>query len=145
MTPKKDYVCGFMFDTAKTHVAMMYKTTGPECTRFRYNGIGGKVEGNEHPRHTMVREFQEETGVVTKAEDWALKAELCGPDFIVRFYAAVSEQVYRIGTQPGKDAVACRAVRHLLTGERQLVPNLLWIIPLMLDGNITAPVRVLYD
>ena len=35
------------------------------------NGIGGKIEDGEAPIEALVREFAEETGVQTSAEEWS--------------------------------------------------------------------------
>ena len=65
----RNYVVGFLFSEDRSRVALIRKEH-PTWQAGKLNGIGGKEEGNETPHETMVREFEEETGVKTETEDW---------------------------------------------------------------------------
>jgi len=56
------YVLGFLFDTDENRVVLIRKTK-PSWQAGKLNGVGGKIEGDEHPKQAMQREFREETGV----------------------------------------------------------------------------------
>lgn len=74
------YVLGFAFDDTGENVVLIQKTK-PAWQAGKYNGVGGKIEGEEGPFHAMVREFYEEAGVMTTADNWAAFATMNGPDW----------------------------------------------------------------
>lgn len=59
----KEYVLGFMFTEDGKGVVLIQKKK-PAWQHGRWNGIGGKIEERETPEKAIVREFEEETGVV---------------------------------------------------------------------------------
>lgn len=67
------YVLGFAFNRPngpEAQVALINKRR-PAWQANRYNGIGGKVEPTDTSvQHSMAREFQEETGVITEPSAW---------------------------------------------------------------------------
>lgn len=66
----KKYVLGFAFDYKREHVVLIHKEK-PEWQSGKLNGVGGKVEKEDSCIHdSMVREFFEETGVITRNDDW---------------------------------------------------------------------------
>lgn len=65
----KKYVLGFAFDEYNDHVVLIKKNR-PEWQAGKYNGVGGKVEVGELHSEAMVREFHEETGILTEYKDW---------------------------------------------------------------------------
>ncbi len=62
------YAVGFAFDS-RGHVALIRKNR-PSFLAGLWNGIGGHIELNEDPLAAMVREFHEETGVLTRPDQW---------------------------------------------------------------------------
>jgi 8-oxo-dGTP diphosphatase len=56
------YVCGFMFNQERTHVALINKLR-PSWQYNKLNGVGGHIEDGESPEEAMSREFMEEAGV----------------------------------------------------------------------------------
>lgn len=75
----KKYVVGFAFNDC--HVLLIQKQR-PAWQKGLYNGLGGHIEKNEEPISAMVREFEEECGVVTKPSDWEQFAIMKGNDWI---------------------------------------------------------------
>ena len=57
----KGYVLGFMFSADLERVLLMRKNR-PEFQAGQFNGLGGKIEGDETPLNAMIREFEEEAG-----------------------------------------------------------------------------------
>lgn len=47
----------------------------------KWNGLGGKLEQSESMREACVREFAEEAGCATKAQQWTWLAQLYFPNF----------------------------------------------------------------
>jgi len=66
----KKYVLGFAFDWKREKIVLIHKEK-PEWQKGKLNGVGGKVEKEDDCIHAaMVREFFEETGVITRQDDW---------------------------------------------------------------------------
>lgn len=65
------YTVGFMFSEDLRTVLLISKER-PAWQKGKLNGIGGKVNIGESPVQAMVREFKEETGLVTTKDDWSL-------------------------------------------------------------------------
>ena len=121
-----DYALGFMFDATVTKLAMIEKKT-PAWQRGKYNGIGGKVEPGETPLGAMVREFREETGVVTEASDWTKFAEMERPgDFKVDVFWAVSDLVHGVETRTAEMVIIAKFDELCLYQVVESVPWLAW-------------------
>ena len=86
------YVLGFMFSADLQEVLLIEKQR-PRWQAGLLNGIGGKIEAGEAPLTAMVREFYEESGLATQAEDWHPIALVQGADFKVYCFKAVSPVV----------------------------------------------------
>jgi 8-oxo-dGTP pyrophosphatase MutT (NUDIX family) len=83
----KYYTLGFAFADLTNQVLLIEKQNPPEQRGF-YNGIGGKFEKDDPSfKHTMVREFQEETSVLTSIDDWIFKGTLESPNWVVFVYS----------------------------------------------------------
>lgn len=68
--PKLDpvYVLGFAFDDNKV---LLIRKTKPKWQAGRLNGVGGKVEAfDKDYLAAMVREFHEETDILTTRDQW---------------------------------------------------------------------------
>lgn len=125
------YVCGFMFDATGRRVLLIRKTK-KDWQYNLYNGLGGKIEPNETPQQAMVREFGEEAGIITHAEDWSLSTVLRGPNAVV--YVFCSFKLGRFSSRTiSEGIVLVRTVKSL--NYKQCVPNLQWLVPLMLTES----------
>jgi len=65
----KRYVVGFAFDS-QGWFALIEKNR-PDWQKGLWNGIGGKIEGDESPADAMSREFHEEAGQLIPKEQWS--------------------------------------------------------------------------
>jgi 8-oxo-dGTP diphosphatase len=63
------YVVGIIFDTACENTLLIRKNR-PVWQAGRLNGVGGRIEADETPYAAMVRECEEECGLVL--ENWSL-------------------------------------------------------------------------
>ncbi len=140
-------VCGFAFEPSPTslhpQVLLMLKNRGPATVRGRWNGPGGKVEGNglgESLGQAMVREFAEETGGKTTVADWEKFVELRFDGGCVHFFFYNGPPLIPAGVRTASNSPTDEEVRWVdveaLTYRplgAQVVPNLLWLIPLALD------------
>lgn len=78
------YVCGFAFNGP--HVALILKNR-PAHLAGKLNGIGGKLEeGDSSPEAAMAREFLEEAGVATTADEWVKVGEFLVNHDAIYFY-----------------------------------------------------------
>lgn len=102
MNFEKEYVMGFAFDPYGA-VALINKNR-PDWQKGKWNGIGGHLEHNELAHEAMAREFQEETGMATKLDDWVYvgvlqhdnvsRCRLFTATFpLLKVYTATDEQV----------------------------------------------------
>lgn len=65
-----NYVCGYIFNEIKDKVILVLKDR-PDWQKGLLNCVGGSIEDADiTPRHAMVRECLEETGISTGLMDW---------------------------------------------------------------------------
>lgn len=92
------YVVGFCFSVDHSHVAIMLKNR-PDYQAGLHNGLGGKVEQDEKPKHAMAREFEEETGVHILANNWqpaGIKTD--NENYYIDVFYSRTDQVYQCRT-----------------------------------------------
>lgn len=68
-TDEVNYVMGFFITP---HGVMLIRKISPPAWAGKANGLGGKIRPNEAPVAAMVREFQEESGLLTIEAEWQL-------------------------------------------------------------------------
>lgn len=94
-----EYVLGFAFSRDRKDIALIEKKK-PDWQAGKLNGIGGKVEPHDpNPMEAMIREFREETGVITSGDDWDLFAVLSGNGYEMYCYRAFNNKMYECNTQ----------------------------------------------
>jgi 8-oxo-dGTP diphosphatase len=122
------YVCGFLFSPDRARVLLIRKRR-PQWQAGKLNGVGGKIEPSDaSPMAAMTREFREEADVTI--ENWQEVLTLTAPDWHTHFYRSFG------------DVAAARAITDEqleVHPARNLppdtIPNLRWMIPLMLDED----------
>lgn len=139
---RQSYVCGFMFDPLGALVVLVRKDR-PKWQAGLLNGVGGKIEAGESPKIAMAREFQEETGVDTRAADWEEFATLKGPDFTVHMMRTFSDDWVKVMTQETEE-VRWYPVSSIKAGVYPTVRNLGFLVPLALDkSGLRLPVELI--
>lgn len=128
------YTLGFMFDPAARTVVLIRKNK-PAWQRGLLNGVGGKVEFGETPIAAIVREFQEETGVLTKQADWREFALLRGKGFVVACYITISNRLAQCESRTSEPIVLFDLDKDFRCRDAKMVNNLLWLIPLAWDSR----------
>ncbi len=78
------YALGFI--CSKDQVILIHKNR-PDWQAGKLNGLGGKIESGESGLDTIVREVQEEAGVITNPRDWRLICLMQGPDWQVDVFS----------------------------------------------------------
>ena len=142
--PTLRYVLGYMFSPDRTKVVLIEKDH-PEWQAGKLNGVGGKVilddSGNQKEKYAeaMAREFLEETGVDTLAEDWKHRLVLFGKGndqrWAVEVFACESEKFDQVRTMESEE-VGIFDVREI--HDLETIPNLNWMVPMMLDYAIES-------
>ena len=121
------YVLGFMFSYDLKQVVMIEKQKGPSELIGKWNGIGGKIEESDRWYiDAMVREFEEETSVITEDEAWKYYGKHLHDNFEIYAYAAKGN-MKRIKSNE-EETVTVFDVDYVLANEDILCPNVVsWI------------------
>ena len=125
-TQISQYVAGFMFDARYAEHVALIKKTKPPWQNGLLNGIGGKIEPGESPAQAMVREFREETGCQTAADQWKFFVTISGSGWQVFFAVTAGE----LGLLKSTTAEMVQVLDMSAITSWNLVPNLCWILPL---------------
>lgn len=132
---RKRMVVGFNFSKDRKKVLLIVKQK-PEWQVGMLNGVGGKVE-EETIKAAMVREYEEETGVITHPREWDYYCMYVGDEWTVNFfrrfiehdidhYHMLTVEVEQLQVYPAEG----------ITEVMNLIPNLKWLIHAALDKNI---------
>ena len=129
---RKSYVVGFGFNADRSQVVLVKKNR-PQWQAGKWNGPGGKLEGDESPSEAMVREYLEETGVQTDIADWHYYTKVIGRDGDVYFFRMFDDKVLLASTQSDEEIVI--APVDLEQIRQYGLSNLPWLIGIALDEN----------
>lgn len=138
----KEYVLGLAFDTRFSNVLLIRKNR-PDWQAGLLNGIGGKVEHGETDKEAMVREFVEETGVVTSAENWNHFGELAGKDFHVMLYWSSGLFIYDAKSMTDEKVEIYEVFEILISYGEGVVSNLPALVAAVLDDQIRSGEAIL--
>lgn len=131
----KQYACGFLFSEDRKHVLLIRKNR-PAWQAGKLNGIGGKLEPGETPADAMRREFREEAGLDVGGWQHALtltgKPTTFDPNGWQGHFFRVFGDVRAAATRTD-ESLEVHEVGRL---PPDLIPNLRWMIPLMLDDEL---------
>jgi 8-oxo-dGTP pyrophosphatase MutT (NUDIX family) len=135
-----NYVLGFAFDAYRERVALIVKNR-PPWQKDHLNGIGGHIEDSDKNAHAaMVREFQEETGVLVPK--WERYVVMSGSNFTVITYRAFGVTLDDLKTTTDEKVVIVK-VNELFRWK--VLTNLNWLIPLALDTEPSPHTVVRYS
>lgn len=130
----QEYVLGFAFSKDKQRV-LLIKKKRPEWQKGLLNGIGGKIEKNETAYDAMIREFKEETGIVTEHDDWTIYSVMEGDKFKVCVFSAFLDSLDTAQSMTDEQVINASVKHTLPILNREGVTNLSWLIPMALDEN----------
>lgn len=128
---KKHYVVGFLFSEDYSRIVLIRKNR-PDWQAGLLNGLGGKINLlDETPVTAMKREFKEEAGV--EINDWKEFLKLEGEVSVVYFFIATGDTT-KVTTME-TEIVDSYDVATLKDRLGACVPNLSWILPLVLTND----------
>jgi 8-oxo-dGTP diphosphatase len=126
-----------MFDLAGRNVVLIQKTR-PEWQAGKLNGIGGKIEDGETGIEAMIREFQEETGVIQK--QWRQFIRIADADEtnyeLLGYYCYVETQVTDCLLSLTDEQVAIYPIADI--ADLPVIKNLEWLIPIAIHFSHTV-------
>lgn len=131
-----EYVTGFLFNYDCTE-ALLIKKTKPQWQAGLLNGVGGKIEPGENASQAMVREFQEEAGVLIGEMYWTQFAIITDPhEYNCYFFYTVD--VSGVWFEEAKTQTEEELVRYPMQQfncfATDKILNLGWLIPLALHS-----------
>lgn len=123
------YSLGFIFTPDFEEVLLMHKTK-PDWQKGKINGIGGKLEPKEDYIECLVRETQEETGLLIPENKWIYVATISSKISFVEIFACVYS-----GNKTDAKSVELEKVEWFDVNKlpANIMSNLSWLIPLSLD------------
>lgn len=126
----EQYVLGFLFDATRESVLLMLKQR-PEWQHGLWNGVGGKIEGDETPEVAMRREFAEEAGLNVA---WTAFGLMIGVGWTVHLFASYTR--WEQPRQMEAEEIAWYPVNRLPSCAIDNIPFLVAAASLALgDGN----------
>jgi 8-oxo-dGTP diphosphatase len=133
----QQYVCGFLFSRDRGRVLLIRKRR-PAWQSGKLNGVGGKIEPGETALDAMRREFREEADI--DLAEWQHVLTLSGPDDAGSGRAWAGHFFRAFGDVEAARAITDEQLETHPTAAlpRDTIPNLHWIIPLMLDDEPVA-------
>lgn len=134
---KTQYVAGLYSADQGRFMLFLRKKKPGHWQDGRHNLLGGHIEPDESPKDAMVREFFEEAGVRTNPNAWNLKLVLSGPTWVVHFFhmEGTTQQTIMVDHAEGTNEWHADI-------PKTAIPNLHWIVPMMLDKTILFPIHV---
>lgn len=129
----QNFVCGFLYNKNQSQVILVKKNR-PKWQLGRLNGVGGKLEEKENSKACMVREFREETGVITNTTDWTHFCSYTWKEGIVNFYCATNEKYFIKVKTITDEEVGPYYIQDIKNHPH--IYNLNWLVPLSLDSSL---------
>ena len=135
------YVCGFLFSPDRGRVLLIRKRR-PAWQAGKLNGIGGKIEPGETTADAMRREFREEADL--DIPDWQPILTLTGHDDAGTGVAWRGHFFRAFGPVDQARTITDEQleIHPVAALPRDTIPNLHWMIPLILDDE---PVTGVYE
>ena len=142
-TNSVEYVLGFAFEAVRSrhtgepeapYIVYLIEKNKPEWQKGHLNGIGGKVEKDETPHQAMVREFREEAGLHVASVRWKYRGDMYFPNGAkVHLFTSLLREDERPFTA---EVEIVRPIRLVDLKSMKTIPNLKWIIPMLLDDDL---------
>ena len=138
---KTIYCVGFAINSVDI---MLIKKNRPKWQKDKLNGIGGKVGDTipgETPVAAMVREFEEEAGLITNEDEWCYFGVVDNVNYELHiFYTELTRYMYDNYQNCTDEQIHIKYLDNLFENFNT-VKNLKWIIPLIQDTSILKSIK----
>lgn len=124
-----NYVLGFAFNKDGSKVVLILKSN-PGPLKGLYTGPGGKIEPDELAISAMVREFEEETGVIISY--WKNEFKITSPEYTINVYSSFTDDITKVSSIT-EEAVSIIDVNDLYA--HPCTSDTRWIVPYILDNR----------
>ena len=122
-----NYCLGFAFSQNGEDILLIGKNR-PNYLAGRWNGLGGKVESNETAIEAMVREMQEEAGILIPCWYWHKFAELNTEEYKIDIFFTLHNIIYEARSMT--DEKICIFNKDYLPVN--VKHNVKWLVPMAL-------------
>ena len=143
-----EYVSLLMVSPDYEHVVVLEKNR-PSFLAGRICPVGGHIEPGEHIQEAAQREFMEETGVETFAEDWNFFALCKGDGFVMHCLFCVSPNYAGAVTmtdEPVDIVTVSELVNTCIDSPSMVAPDMLALIGLVMQSKVRpSMVTINYD
>jgi 8-oxo-dGTP diphosphatase len=125
----KRYTLGFIFDSTLKYVLLVHKNR-PAWQDGKLNGIGGKIEKGENGLDCIVRETEEESGLVTNKTAWKAAGIMKGKAWQIEVFCTQYQ-----GSMKDAQTIETETVEWIEADKlpENVIFNLRWLIPFCLD------------
>lgn len=136
------YSIGLAFDESLKHIVLILKNK-PAFLQGLWNAPGGKLEENETPLDCVVREYEEETGVIINSEQWIeifdCKNDIMG--YTLNVFFAKNDNIFK-ATTTTDEKIQIVKVDNL--DMYQLAPNIRWMVPFCMTASksFELPIKI---
>lgn len=128
----KPAVMGFVLDPSSDRILLSRKRK-PDVWAGLWSGIAGHCKHDEAPVAAMSRKAEEEYGLRIAPEEWKLRVIVASQSVALHVFVAY-HNVY--AARPVEDEQPVVVPRDSNWVREPVVPDLRWIIPLVLDTNV---------
>jgi 8-oxo-dGTP diphosphatase len=128
------YALGF---SCTSKQVVLIRKARPAWQAGRLNGVGGKIEAGESSLAAMVREYHEETGVLTDVDSWLPFGRVSGENFSVDLFLRRTEVLDPVESLTD-EAVSVHSFESVvgLAQAGQLVPNVSWLLAYLCEPGV---------
>lgn len=123
----KRFVLGFAFNADASRVLLI-----EHAKHGKLNGLGGHIE-DESPESAMVREFREESGIVSSGSHWRHFARFGNSEWSVECFVSMGlwRELSDVTPSPEGGLVSRYSKSDFV--DPKCMPNLKWLIPMAMD------------
>lgn len=134
----KRYVLGVAITPSGQYVTILKQR--PEWQKGLRNFVGGKIDSiDELPEEAMVREFREETGVETTANEWSFVGKMFRTDdFEMYVFHAINDKFYDCKTMEDEEIDFCSSYEITEDMVHSFMPNLPWLVKYVESSDFSS-------
>jgi len=138
------YCLGFPFSASYSHVSLIQKNR-PDWQAGKFNGFGGKIKPREDALAAMIREFREDSGVLTTIDQWRRIGTMGGEGWGCEVFAMQSDLVFSASSTTDEQVYLFEVTRIRSNPPMYVDPNVaLWMHLALLQGPVIKDLNLAY-